>query len=113
MHQLIKLRFELIDIPLIDYIAKKGKPILMSTGMSSPEEIGEAVETIRSAGNEDILLFHCISSYPASTEDSNLKNLLYLSKHFKTLVGLSDHSTNSIAATASISLGACAIEKTF
>lgn len=105
--------FELTDLPLIEYVAKKKKPILVSTGMGSAEEIAEALQAIKRCGNDQILLFHCISSYPAPTEESNLNNLKYLSNEFDVLVGLSDHSISNVAATAAIALGAVAIEKHF
>tara|TARA_A100001015_G_C14985219_1_gene711241 strand:- start:380 stop:1423 length:1044 start_codon:yes stop_codon:yes gene_type:complete len=105
--------FELIDIPLIKYIAKTGKPILMSTGMASEDEITEALEAARSSGARDILLFHCISSYPAPIEQSNLNMIQVLKEKFKVEVGLSDHTLDNFAATLSISMGAVAIEKHF
>lgn len=105
--------FELIDIPLIKYIAKTGKPILMSTGMSSETEISEALEAARSYGARDILLFHCISSYPAPIEEANLNMISILRKKFNVEVGLSDHTLDNLAATLSISKGAVAIEKHF
>ena len=74
--------FELCDLPLIKYIAKTKKPILMSTGMASIKEIEEAVETARKNGCDDLLLFHCISAYPAPLKDANLKNISYLKEKF-------------------------------
>lgn len=105
--------FELVDIPLIQYIARQKKPILMSTGMACEDEIGEAVEAARSVGCDNVLLFHCISGYPTPIEEANLNNLLYIKKHFNVEVGLSDHTIGSTAAMASIALGAVAIEKHF
>lgn len=105
--------FELTDIPLIEYAAKRNKPMLISTGMASIQEIAEAVEACKKTNNDQILLFHCISSYPADTRDINLSNISYLSKHFDAEVGLSDHTTNNFAASLAISLGASAIEKHF
>ena len=105
--------FELIDIPLIKYIAKTGKPILMSTGMSSEEEISEAIEAARSNGANDILLFHCISSYPAPIEHANLNMISILKKRFNVEVGLSDHTLDNLAATLAVGKGAVAIEKHF
>ncbi len=105
--------FELCDIPLIKYIAKKQKPILLSTGMASIQEIHEAVSTIRENGGENLLLFHCISAYPSKLEQANLKNLIYLRDKFEVEVGLSDHSIGNAAAIASVALGASAIEKHF
>ena len=105
--------FELCDLPLIKYIAKTKKPILMSTGMASIKEIEEAVETARKNGCDDLLLFHCISAYPAPLKDANLKNISYLKEKFNIEVGLSDHTYGTTAAIAAISLGASAIEKHF
>lgn len=105
--------FELTDIPLIQLVAKTGKPLLMSTGMASEEEISDAVNTARNAGCESLLLFHCISSYPTPIEQSNLKKILNIRKIFDVEVGLSDHTMGNIAAITSIALGATAIEKHF
>ena len=105
--------FELLDLPLIKYIASKNKPILMSTGMGSSDEIEEAVKTARINGSGEILLFHCISSYPTPTEDANLGNLALLKEKYDVEVGLSDHTLNNIASIAAIALGATAIEKHF
>lgn len=103
--------FELCDTPLIRYIASKKKPILMSTGMASPEEVDEAIKTSRELGCEQLLLFHCISSYPAPLEEANLSNIPYLKERYGVEVGLSDHTIGDIASIVAISLGAVAIEK--
>ena len=105
--------FELIDLPLISYVAKKGKPMLMSTGMATEKEISEALETARSGGCNSLLLFHCISSYPAPIEQANLRQILNLKKTFGVSIGLSDHTIGNTTAIASIALGACAVEKHF
>ena len=105
--------FEIVDIPLIKYIAKKNKPIFMSTGMASEDEIKNAVQTIRETSKAELLLFHCISSYPAPIEQSNLNMIQVLKEKFKVEVGLSDHTLDNFAATLSISMGAVAIEKHF
>jgi pseudaminic acid synthase len=105
--------FELTDLPLIKIVASSGKPLLMSTGMASEEEISEAVHTARSAGSESILLFHCISSYPAPVEQSNLRKISNLRKRFGVDIGLSDHTLGINAAITAVALGACAIEKHF
>ena len=105
--------FELTDLELIKYVSKQGKPLLISTGMGSIEEIAEAVETVKKAGNQQILLFHCVSSYPAATEQSNISNIKFLSKQFGAEVGLSDHTLTDLASTLSIAMGAVAIEKHF
>ncbi len=105
--------FEIIDIPLIKYIASKNKPILLSTGMSSLNEIDEALKTIREITDQDVLLFHCISSYPTPISESNLANINFLKEKFGVQVGLSDHTTSNLAATVAIGMGAVAIEKHF
>ncbi|WP_417829388.1 pseudaminic acid synthase [Thalassospira sp.] len=105
--------FELTDHPLIECVALTGKPILMSTGMASEVEVAEALEVAKCCGAKDILLFHCISSYPAPIEQCNLRNITYLKQTFGVEVGLSDHTLNNTAAIASIALGAVAIEKHF
>mgnify|MGYP001345046783 CR=1 FL=1 len=105
--------FELTDIPFIEYVASKGRPILLSTGMSNEEEVGEALETIKSKGVNDVLLFHCISSYPSKVEEYNLNMIKTLQKQFNTLIGLSDHTLGIEASIAAIALGAVAIEKHF
>ena len=105
--------FELTDLPLMRYIASKKKPILISTGMGSLEEIEEAVSTIKECNNQDILLFHCISSYPAPTNESNLSNLKFLKNQFSVEVGLSDHTLNNVAAITAVGMGAVAVEKHF
>ena len=105
--------FEIVDIPLIKYISSKKKPIFLSTGMANIEEISEAVSTIRSITDTDILLFHCISCYPTPTDQSNLQNINYLKNKFGIDVGLSDHTVNNTAAITAIGMGAVAIEKHF
>lgn len=105
--------FELTDIPLIKLVSQTKKPLIMSTGMASEIEIEEAVETARDNGCESILLFHCVSSYPATTEKSNISYLKKLRKKFNVEVGLSDHTLNNTAAISAIALGASAIEKHF
>lgn len=105
--------FELTDLPLISYVAKLKKPMLMSTGMASQDEISEALECARSAGCNSILLFHCISSYPAPIEQANLRSIQKLKREFGITVGLSDHTIGNVAATTAVALGASAIEKHF
>lgn len=105
--------FELIDIPLIEYIASKRKPIIMSTGMGSLEEIEDAVATIRSQGNNDITLLKCSSAYPAITAQMNLNTMLDMKHRFKVSVGLSDHSLGSLGAVTAVAMGAKVIEKHF
>ncbi len=105
--------FELVDIPLIKYVASKGKPMIISTGMGSFEEIKEAVEAVRSEGNKNLALLKCSSAYPAIPDDMNLKTIQHMSKSFDVPVGLSDHSLGSIGAVTAVAMGACIIEKHF
>lgn len=105
--------FENTDLPLIRYVAKTGKPIIMSTGMASEEEIAEAVAVARSAGCKDLVLLHCISSYPAPVEQSNIRQLSELARRFDVVTGLSDHTLGTTASLAAVALGACIIEKHF
>ena len=105
--------FELTDIPLISYTASKKKPLIISTGMASENEIETAVEAAKSAGCNKLILLHCISSYPAPTEQANLRKIISLQEKFAVPVGLSDHTIGNLAATCSIGLGAVAIEKHF
>lgn len=105
--------FEVVDIPLIKYIASKQKPIIMSTGMASLEEIEEAVQAIKSKGNNQICLLRCSSAYPAASEDLKLKIMKLLEDKFNLVVGLSDHSMESISTIAAVAMGARVIEKHF
>lgn len=105
--------FEVIDLPLIAQVAAKGKPIVVSTGMASDVEIGEALATIRVNGNPPVVLLHCISAYPTPAKDMNLRRIAYLAERFAALPGLSDHSMGTTVAVASVALGACLIEKHF
>lgn len=105
--------FEAIDIPLIKYVASTKKPMIISTGMADLDEIGEAVEAARTSGCDDLILLHCISSYPAPADQSNLRTIPDLSKRFNVLAGLSDHTLGTTVSVASIALGACFIEKHF
>ena len=103
--------FEAIDIPLIQRVAATKKPMIISTGMTSVDEISEAIETARSGGCDQLAILHCVSGYPASAEDYNLRTLLDMQKRFGVLVGLSDHTLDNATAIASIALGACIVEK--
>jgi pseudaminic acid synthase len=102
--------FEAVDPVFLKCIARTGKPVLMSTGISSLAEIAMAMAVFKENRAEDILLFHCISSYPARIQDYNLSALNSL-KLFSPHVGLSDHSLEATAALASIAMGGCAVEK--
>ena len=103
--------FELVDIPLIEYVAGKGKPIVMSCGMGSVEEIEEALDACRRQKNENIVLLKCCSQYPAKFEDMNISVIPDMQKRFGKPVGLSDHSFGSLAPVVAVSLGAKVIEK--
>jgi pseudaminic acid synthase len=105
--------FENTDLPLIRYVAKTGKPMIMSTGMATKEEIAEAVDAARSAGCRELVLLHCISSYPAPLDQANIRQLAELGQCFDVVPGLSDHTLGTTASVASVSLGACVIEKHF
>jgi pseudaminic acid synthase len=105
--------FELTDLPLIRYIAQTGKPMIMSTGMASEQEIAESVETARDAGCKQIVLLHCISSYPAPIDQSNILQIPEIAKRFNVLTGLSDHTMGTTVSIAATALGACVIEKHF
>lgn len=105
--------FEAIDLPLIRYVAKTGKPMIISTGMASFTEIEEAVDAARVGGCKDLILLHCVSSYPAPAEQSNLATIQDLSDRFDVVSGLSDHSLGTEISVASIALGASFIEKHF
>lgn len=105
--------FEITDLPLIKYVASKGKPIFISTGLSNIDEIGEALECCYKNGNKKILLFHCISNYPANLQSSHLGDISYIADYFKVEVGLSDHTTSNLASVIAVARGASAIEKHF
>lgn len=105
--------FEIVDLPLIRYIAEQGKPIILSTGMATLAEIDDAVRTIREAGNDQIALLKCTSAYPAPPEEMNLKTIPHLAGAFGVPVGLSDHTLGIATSVAAVALGACVIEKHF
>jgi pseudaminic acid synthase len=104
---------EITDIPLIKLMASMGKPIIVSTGMSTEEDIQLALETIRKEGNEQIIVLKCTSSYPAPPETMNLLTIPDIATRFNCLTGLSDHSLGTVAPVASVALGAHFIEKHF
>lgn len=104
---------EMVDIPLIEYVASKGKPIIMSTGMANIGEIEEAVAAVRRQGNEQLALLRCASAYPALTDEMNLRTLQNMAETFRLPVGLSDHSQGSVGAVTAVALGANIIEKHF
>lgn len=105
--------FEIVDIPLIEYMASKGKPMIMSTGMATMDEIGEAVQAARSAGASQIALLKCTSAYPALPDEMNLRTIPHLAEAFGVPVGLSDHTLGIAVPVAAVALGACIVEKHF
>ncbi len=118
LHQ---LALETIKIPsgeitnrsFLEHVARFGRPLILSTGMSSLDEVKQAVATIRAAGNPDLALLHCVSNYPADPQDANLYAMATLRKTFGVPVGFSDHTPGVAVALAAVALGACIIEKHF
>ena len=102
---------ELVDIGLIQKMARTGKPLIMSTGMASEDEIAEAVEAARAAGATEIALLKCTSAYPALPEEANLRTIPELARRFDSPAGLSDHTMGIAVPAAAVALGACIIEK--
>ena len=106
--------FELVDYPLLEYTAGKGKPVILSTGMASLGEIQEAVTAIEKTGNKDIVLLQCASKYPAEPAIMNLRAIFTLQKAFpEAVIGLSDHTTGIHISVAAVAMGAKVIEKHF
>ena len=105
--------FEAVDIPLIEYAASKGKPMIISTGICDKQEMQEAIDACRNVGNNNIVLLKCTSAYPAKLEDMNLKTMCDMEKTFGVPVGLSDHTMNIETVVAAVALGAKVIEKHF
>ncbi len=105
--------FELLDSSLIRYVAKTGKPMLLSTGMATLAEIQQAVTVAQDAGAKELIVLHCVSGYPTPIEQTNLKTIHALQAEFNTVVGLSDHTLGNAAAIAAVALGASLIEKHF
>lgn len=103
--------FELVDLPLIRRMARTGKPLIVSTGMATVEEIEEALQTARDAGATQIALLKCTSAYPAPAEEMNLRTIPEMERRFGVPVGLSDHTMGIAAPVAAVALGACIIEK--
>ncbi|KLU65867.1 pseudaminic acid synthase [Desulfosporosinus acididurans] len=104
---------EIVDIPLIQYAAEKGKPMIISTGMASVEEIEEAVMAVRSTGNDQLALLKCSTLYPAIPQKMNLITVSDLAERFDVISGLSDHSMGSLASVIAVALGGRIIEKHF
>jgi N-acetylneuraminate synthase/N,N'-diacetyllegionaminate synthase len=104
---------DLTNLELLDYYARKGKPLIISAGMAYLSEIEDAVNTIYGAGNCDIVILHCISTYPTDAEDVHLRKMLTIRQAFNVITGFSDHTVGSTAAIGAVALGALMIEKHF
>lgn len=105
--------FELVDLPLLRKIAATRKPVIMSTGMATLEEIEESLSTLREAGSGPVALLKCTSAYPAAPDEMNLRTIPDMAARFGVPVGLSDHTTGHIVTAAAVTLGACIVEKHF
>ncbi len=103
--------FEITDIPLIEYVASKNKPVIISTGIATLAEIEEAISACRRMGNEQIILLKCTSSYPAKIEDANLLTMKNMKETFSVYVGLSDHTLGTTVPITAVAMGARVIEK--
>jgi len=105
--------FEITDLPLIEYVAKHGKPVIISTGIASLTEIYEAIQACHKVGNTDVILLKCTSSYPAPFEEANLRTIPHMAEMFDIITGLSDHTMGVAVPIAAVALGARIIEKHF
>jgi pseudaminic acid synthase len=105
--------FEAVDLALIESVARQKKPVIISTGLASKAEIADAVQTARRNGADELILLHCVSSYPARFEQANLRTIPDLADSFGVVAGLSDHTPGTACAVAAIAVGACVIEKHF
>lgn len=105
--------FEAVDLPLIQYVASTGKPMIISTGMANDEEIAEAVNAAKEGGCSQLAILHCVSGYPAPAEDYNLRSIPDMIERFGLVTGLSDHTLDNTTAITSVALGASIIEKHF
>jgi pseudaminic acid synthase len=105
--------FEAIDLPLIKYVARTGKPMIISTGMADAEEIQEAIHAAREGGCKELAILHCVSGYPASADEYNLRTIPDMIDRFGLVTGLSDHTLDNTTAIASVAMGSSIIEKHF
>jgi len=105
--------FEIVDLPLIDIVARCGKPMIISTGMASEDEIAAAVDTAKAGGASGVVLLHCVSAYPAEIAQANVRTVPLLAQRFGVMAGLSDHTPGTAASVAAVAMGAVAIEKHF
>lgn len=105
--------FEAVDLPLIEYVAKTGKPMIISTGMANAEEIQEAIDAAVNAGCKQLAILQCVSGYPAPAEEYNLRTIPDMIEQFGKVTGLSDHTLDNTTAITSVALGASIIEKHF
>ena len=105
--------FEVIDLPLIKYVAGTGKPMIISTGMANSDEIQEAIDAAKEGGCKELAVLHCVSGYPAPADDYNLNTIPNMIKKFNVVIGISDHTLNNATAIAGVALGASIIEKHF
>jgi len=105
--------FEVIDLPLIKYVASTKKPMIISTGMANAEEIEEAIEAAYEGGCKEVAILHCVSGYPAPAEDYNLRTIPDMIKRYGVVTGLSDHTLDNTTAIVSVAMGASIIEKHF
>ena len=104
---------DITNLPLVKYTAEKGRPIILATGASTLDEVKEAVDVIKSTGNKDIVLLHCVVNYPSPVEDANIRAMLTLKEKFGYPVGYSDHTTDDLVLLGAVVMGACMIEKHF
>jgi N,N'-diacetyllegionaminate synthase len=104
---------DVTNLPLLEHVARKGKPVILSTGMSDIEEVSQAVQTIREAGCKDLVLLQCVSNYPANPADVNLRAMHTMAMEFSVPVGYSDHTEGIEAVLAAVAVGACIVEKHF
>lgn len=105
--------FEMVDIPFLEYVASKGKPMIVSTGMGTVEEIEDVKKAVYGQGNEQLILLKCSSAYPANPAEMNLRTIMDMRERFDVPVGLSDHSLGSMSAVTAVAMGASVIEKHF